>query len=567
MVSEIFADHFATIADGIGGTNAELSDSVDFTNHPSVQLIREKSKAGAFEFQPVNETQVRNVLKSLDAKKATGCDDIPAKVLKIGANELALPLSTIFNSCISKGEWPGNWKRGDWIPVFKKDDKQAKENYRPITVLPCVNKVFERLLGNQVTTKLDCQLGNSLTAYRKRNSCETTLVGLVEDWKLAKDNRQSVGILSTDMSKAFDCLHPPLMLSKLKAYGFQDRDINMLRSYLCVRQSRVRIGPVISSWRQVNRGCPQGSVLGPLLWNIFQNDLVYSLDSGLSMYADDHQIYEKGKDMRAVISKLQESATSATDWYDSNFLQGNLQKYQTMNIRNELDTKEQTCITVKGKDIVETESMTLLGVTIDCRLNFKDHISSVCKKASQRIGVLMRLRNLIPTMAKLQLFKVAILPHLTYCHLAWHFCRASDTRKLERLQERGLRAVYRDKQSTYLQLLERARLPTLLNRRLQDICILMYKVKHNLSPFNICNIFKQHNSSYNLRQSDFSIPRYNTVTYGKHSLRYLGPKLWTRLSNEDRTIESLAAFKHEIRKRDISIMLDDGCQGCTLCNS
>ena len=132
----------------------------------------------------------------------------------------------------------------------------------------------------------------------------------------------------------------------------------------------------------------------------------------------------------------------------------------------------------------------------------------------------MRLRNLIPTKAKLQLYKSAVLPYLTYCHLVWHFCRASDARKLERLQERDLRAVYKDKHASYFQLLERAELPTLTNRRLQDICILMYKVKHRLYPNRICNVFSDQTSAYNLRQSNFSTPRYNTVTYGRHSLRY-----------------------------------------------
>ena len=179
----------------------------------------------------------------------------------------------------------------------------------------------------------------------------------------------------------------------------------------------------------------------------------------------------------------------------------------------------------------------------------------ICKKASQRIAVLIRLRNLIPTDAKLQLFKAAILPYLTYCHLIRHFCKSSDSCRLERVQERGLRAVYKDKHSTYERLLQKAKLPTLLNRRLQDICILVYKVKHNLSPLNICNIFQEHNSFYNLRQSDFSVSRYNTVTYGKHSLRYLGPTLWSKLTTADRSVTSLASFKNRVRKRDLSSLL------------
>ena len=224
-------------------------------------------------------------------------------------------------------------------------------------------------------------------------------------------------------------------------------------------------------------------------------------------------------------------------------------------------------IYVNNEEIKKTEKIKLLGVTIDSKLNFSDHISLISKKASQRIGVLMRLRNLIPTKAKLILYKSAVLPYLTYCHLVWHFCRSSDSRKLERLQERGLRAFYRDKNASYDNLLNRAELPTLKNRRLQDICILMYKVKHKLCPTYICNIFNYHNSSYNLRQSDFSIPRFNTVTYGKHSLRYLGPKLWCKLSTEIRSSKSLKEFKKEIRKSNIITLMDDGCKGCTLCSS
>ena len=137
---------------------------------------------------------------------------------------------------------------------------------------------------------------------------------------------------------------------------------------------------------------------------------------------------------------------------------------------------DKTSITVNGKDIMVSDNLELQGVTIDCGLNVNLHIRNVCKKASQRIGVIMRLGNLLPNEAKLHLFKAAILPHLTYCHLVWHFCRASDTRRLERIQERGLRAVFKDEQSSYQQLLVKAKLPSLYNRRLQDICILYIRL-------------------------------------------------------------------------------------------
>ena len=192
-------------------------------------------------------------------------------------------------------------------------------------------------------------------------------------------------------------------------------------------------------------------------------------------------------------------------------------------------TEHSTNLNLNGKIIRTSDSLKFLGVTLDNKLNFNEHINDVCNKASQRVGVIMRLRNLIPTMAKLVLFKSAILPYLTYCHLVW----ASDTCRLERIQERGLRAVYKDTKSSYHQLWNRANLPTLLNRRLQDICVLMYKVKHTkMCSETITNIFKPRDSCYSLRNSDFLLPRFNTVSFGKHSLRYLGPTYgvsWTKM--------------------------------------
>lgn len=162
---------------------------------------------------------------------ATGYDAIPIKMMKIGASELARPPSVIFNVCKKEGKLSTEWKKGEWTPVFKRGDRCMKENYRPLTVLSCVDKVFEKLLAKQITINFEECLADGLTAYRKNNSCATSLVSLIELWRLVMDNRQCTSILSTDMSKAFDSLHPPLMLSKLKAYGFEDNVINLLRSY------------------------------------------------------------------------------------------------------------------------------------------------------------------------------------------------------------------------------------------------------------------------------------------------------------------------------------------------
>ena len=148
----------------------------------------------------------------------------------------------------------------------------------------------------------------NMTAYRKNHSYEKTLLKLVEAWKRAIDRKNIVGVLSIDMSKASDSLHPPLLINKLKAYGFSDCATDLLRSYFSERKNRVRLGTEITSeWKKTTRGCPQGSALGPLLWNIFQNDVPYNVSKcNLTMHADDHQLYFAGKSIEEVENTINE---------------------------------------------------------------------------------------------------------------------------------------------------------------------------------------------------------------------------------------------------------------------
>ena len=191
---------------------------------------------------------------------------------------------------------------------------------------------MEKLVVSQIFAGFDSHMYENSNAYRRHHSCETTLINLTESWRKVRDDKLAVNILSTDMSKAFDSLHPPLLLSKLKAYGFQERLIQLLDSYLCDRYNRVKMGNEVSSYRLVKRGCPQGSALRPLLWNIFQNDLPLWVSTDISIYASDHQMYHNGHNQEKVTSKLSARADQATRWYKSNLLVGNLKKYQTLNI-------------------------------------------------------------------------------------------------------------------------------------------------------------------------------------------------------------------------------------------
>ena len=309
------------------------------------------------------------------------------------------------------------------------------------------------------------------------------------------------------------------------------------------------------------------------MWNSFQNDLAYITDEEIYPYAYDHQIFASGSSTSIVEGKLLSEGSKITRWYKENLLQVNVQKYQSTVLGAESEAHNIN-LHIVGVNIKQLISIKFFGVLLDSELNFCEHISSLSKKASQQIGVLRLLRKLIPTHAKLQLYKAAILPHLTYCSTVWNYCRATDKRKVEGLQERSPRVVFNNESVSYDELLWLAELPSLVNRRLQEITILMFKTKKNQLPSQIQELFMLKTNSdrrYSLRNSDFNLPRFNTIKYGKHSLRYYGPLAPFPLVETYKGVtcaeDSLCRFKTKMRRTDPTTFIEDSCRNSMLCNN
>jgi len=189
-----------------------------------------------------------------------------------------------------------------------------------------------------------------------------------------------------------------------------------MRSYFASQQNRAKLDSVVSGWTEAVRGCPQGSSFGPLLWNIFQNDMTYIVNSArLSMYTDDHQLYVAGNSVEYVEQSLNDEGQTISRWYGDNFLKGNYDKYNAMLIKREKQQPFHKC-NIDGYTIKSTPDLKLLAVTLDDKLKFSKHVSDICKQASKKVSVFVRLRKMIPTDAKLQLYKAAILSNLMSCH-------------------------------------------------------------------------------------------------------------------------------------------------------
>ena len=337
-----------------------------------------------FKFHLLSPKEVKYFLEKLDPKKATGHDGIPARVLRGCSEVLALPLSLLFNSIITSGHFPNDWKLAEVCPVFKKDDPLNKCNYRPVSILTTLENVLEKCQNYQLVEYFSPFLSPFLSAYCKGYSCEAVLLRLVESWKQHLDNRQIVGSVMLDLSKAFDLIPHNLLLDKLATYGISTQSLYLIKNYLCGRRQCVKIAGAKSDTINISRGVPQGSVLGPLFFNIFLNDLFYFVSvAELTNYADGNQISFSHQDPVEVQSVLINELDTASKWFKDCGMTLNLDKCKLFVLPESKSSDIKICIDDINVDAID--KVELLGVIIDNKLHFKDHISKIAKKVGKQL--------------------------------------------------------------------------------------------------------------------------------------------------------------------------------------
>ena len=243
-----------------------------------------------------------------------------------------------------------------------------------------------------------------------------------------------------DLSKAFDCMPHALLIAKLHAYGMSVNSCHLMISYLKDRLQRVKIMGDYSDWSVINRGVPQGSVLGPILFNIFVNDLFYiDIQSNISNHADDNNISYASTSIDDLTNTLTEDTLAAINWCKMNGMEANADKFQCAIMDRK--GKISSCLSIHDSSIHSAETINVLGIKLDCKLSFNAHIADIAKRASKQINILKRLSKFLDEGSRMSVYKTFISANFNYCPVTWIFCGRKNTIKLEKLQERAFRFV------------------------------------------------------------------------------------------------------------------------------
>ena len=301
--------------------------------------------------------------------------------------------------------------------------------------------IYERFIHNCLFSYAESFLSKFVSGYRKSYSSNHVLLRLIENWKKSLDNKNVVGTVLMDLSKAFDCIPHDLLVAKLHAYDLSNDAVTFIYLYLKRRKQGVKINDTESIFQILLSGVPQDSILGPILFNIFINDLfLFTNEIELAIFADDNKIYTTKKIVEELIKLLEKESKSAIDWFEINNMIVNSNKFQAMILSSDKKEKKHD-LKINDSIISPEKSVTLLGIEIDNKLNFLKKVANICRKANNELNAIGRIQNFLGKEEKETNINSFVYSNFMYCPLTWHFCSKSSQNKIEKIQYRSLKML------------------------------------------------------------------------------------------------------------------------------
>ena len=488
-----------------------------------------------FKFKEIRPSEVAKIISNLKSKPSSGHDNISSSLIKRIAEPLSIPLSLLVNQSLNAGIFPNRLKIAKVIPIYKKSDIFLFDNYRPISLLPVISKVVERIVFNQMYTYFSENnlLYDSQHGFRTQHSTETASLEFLDRIHSALDNGYTPLTLFLDLSKAFDTLDHNILLEKLEYYGISGKEHSWFRSYLTNRKQFTVYSNNNSDFLPLNTGVPQGSILGPLLFLIYVNDISYASNFfDMILYADDTTLVTSlfASDLYLLTPELNLELKKIYEWLCVNRLSLNVMKTKYMIFhypQRTIPSSDYPALELANIPIERVQNFDFLGLTISDTLSWLPHISKISNKISKAIGILKRMKHILPTEVLLLIYNSLITSHISYCVLAWGFSGS----RINKLQKKAIRIVHHSKYNAHTEpLFKRSNI--LKCNDLFDLKALQFYFKYKSSslPHFFINMFEgTHNEhTYNTRSRNLiRLPIPNRTT-SLNSIRYYLPVLLNR---------------------------------------
>ncbi len=535
-IADVFNDYYTNIA-------PKLDTSLPPSPIDPVRFLH-GDYPNSMSVPPVCPQQVTEVIDSLKNKKGN-IQEIPVSLIKNNKEIFAIPISLLYNQSISIGTFPTCLKHAIVIPIYKKGKTDSVENYRPISLLSVYSKMFEKLMKKSLFKYLEINniLCREQYGFRKGLNTFHPLNLFTEHIYTNLDSQNSLLSVYIDFTKAFDTVKHDILLTKLHHYGIRGVVYDWFKDYLTNRTQSVRIQNEESVSKQISYGVPQGSVLGPLLFLIYINDLpgIFTKLNSI-LFADDSTFYIHGKDPNSLIQTANAELNIFHDWSLSNRLTINLNKTYYMIFTNKPALLLPPLL-FRNNEIHKTDQHKFLGVTFDDKMTFKYHITDLCLKVSRIISLLHITKDLLPPYVLNILYYAHVLPHLMYCTPIWANTYPTHLLPLFILQKKVIRAITNSNYFAHTQpLFKQTKILKLFDINKLQIAIYMYKKTQQNDDINE----PLHNYPTRTRQN-LRIPAH-TLTIFKHSLSYTGPTLWNNIPAYIKASSSVNTFKNLFKK-------------------
>ena len=509
----------------------------------------------SIQLDEVTSEEVFKILKQLKSKKAAGDDGIRPELLKKCAQHLKGPITHIMKLSLKKGIVPESLKTAKVMPIYKKNDKTDPGNYRPVALLSIIDKVLEKLMYARVIKFLEQYkvLYKYQFGFRKNHSTVQAVIEIVDNIIEEIENNNLVAGIFLDLSKAFDVVDHKILLQKLEHYGIRGTCLKWFESYLTNRKQYTVVNGIKSNTEVVEYGVPQGSVLGPLLFLIYTNDISTATNPHkLRLFADDSNIFVVDKEASRLKKKMIEVVTNICEWFNANKLTVNMSKTQftIFTKPNRPIPEVLNSMKVMGTIVKRVQSAKYLGITIDGHLSWKYHIEDLSGKLSKTIQAFKIVSKHLNDKHRKALYFAYLFSRIQYGIELYSQCNAKELKKIQIKQNTALKVLYRKDFYTHTNDLHKdIGLLQIKDIAKQSILKFIHKQQKGETPDAFIDYFPEVNTRHGIptrQQDDMVIPRCSN--FAKKSMRYRGPSLWNQISKETKEIDSTKTFSKHIKR-------------------